>query len=103
MLRVPVENQPLARQCAHSVVSALRWSKRHRYVPKHTGLKSLLPGIFSSAPLVRRADGELSFLIPPRFQFRAACRKERWALSSLAVRSPSHMSLHEDIWVKYPH
>lgn len=34
VLWLPVENQPLARQRTHRMVSALRWNKCHRYVHK---------------------------------------------------------------------
>lgn len=107
VLRIPVENQPLARQCAHSVVSALRWNKCHRYVQKQTWLKSLLPGISSSAPHVRRAVGELSFLISPRFQFRAVSRKGGHSAALLSGRLTCHCtrtcgwSTLTDFWARW--
>lgn len=102
MLRLPVENQPLARQRTHSVVSALRWNQCHRYLQKLpcTPMNEKPPSRFFFC--ISCSGGSWApLLTPPEFHFRFACRKGRWELTSLAVRSTSHMSLHESIWVSY--
>lgn len=85
VLRLPVANQPLARQRAHGVVSALGWNECHGYVPKclaHLGIKCLHRGFAVSV-----AQRELG-IIPHSSRITVwifVCRKDRWELSSLAV------------------
>lgn len=93
VLWLPVENQPLARQRTHSVVSALRWNKCHRYIHKLpcTIMNEKSPFTFFFFCVSCSEGSWTSFLTPPEFQFRFVCRKDRWELTSLAVRSTSRM------------
>ena len=93
MLRLPVEDQPLARQRTHSVVSALRRNKCHRYIHKLpcTIMNEKSPSRFFFFCVSCSEGSWTSFLTPPEFQFRFVCRKYRWELTSLAVRSTSYM------------
>ena len=105
VLWLPVENQPLARQRTHGVVSALRWNKCHRYTHKLPckGMSEKSPFRFFFFCISCAEGSWTSFPTPPEFQFRFVCRKDRWELASLAVRSTSHVLLHESIWASYPY
>lgn len=51
--------------------------------------------VFIQVVLLYQLLSQPSFVIPLEFQFRFTCGKDRWQFTSSAVRSPSHMSLHE--------
>lgn len=105
VLWLPVENQPLARQRTHSVVSALRWNKCHRYIQKLPCaiMNEKSPSGFLFFCISLSEGSWTAFLTPSEFHFRFVCRKGRWELPSLAGRSTSHVSLPESIWVSYPY